>query len=105
MSFEIFGFNSGYFGHSAQNKRKGVLNNIINDSKKKDNSSQLNNIGKIAMTKTNLNFINSFQYKYNKNYKENIKPSSLFQDSKNNNKTDVIKKNILNMNYCTCTST
>ena len=99
MSFEIFGFNSGYFGHSAQNKRKGVLNNIINDSKKKDNSSQLNNIGKIAMTKTNLNFINSFQYKYNKNYKENIKPSSLFQDSKNNNKTDVIKKNILNMNY------
>ena len=99
MSFEIFGFNSGYFGHSAQNKRKGVLNNIINDSKKKENSSQFNNIGKIAMTKTNLNFINSFQYKYNKNYKENIKPSSLFQDSKNNNKTDVIKRNFLNMNY------
>ena len=92
MSFEIFGFNSGYFGHSAQNKRKGVLNNIINDSKKKDNSSQLNNIGKIAMTKTNLNFINSFQYKYNKNYKENIKPSSLFQDFSNSNDLDYMKK-------------
>ena len=103
MSFSLYGFNSGFYGNNPHIQRgNGYFNNFLsNEQKKKETtSSQFNNIGKIAMTKTNYHFIKSPQNQNNQSFKSNnnISPSIIQQESKNNI-TDAINRNFLNINY------
>ena len=102
MSFSLYGFNSGFYGNNPHIQRgNGYFNNFLsNEQKKKETtSSQFNNIGKIAMTKTNYHFIKSPQNQNNQSFKSNnnISPSIIQQESKNNI-TDAINRNFLNIN-------